>query len=264
MSGSAQQPQPAAAHPLKSDLARFSLPQTSNESYRVFIWADAVCLLVVLTGLVGFYRPAHEIPPKKAETAQAIAEIKELRPDLIEEPPPAEQPPDAPLPADATPEPATAEAPPPIPVAEMTPAVQFSLPVLGPTTLVPVERAAAPSAAQARPATPEARPGQGTTPGTQGTYFRQSYGRGGMVKPKYPRALEQKGVSGEVLLLVTVDAEGRLVDVELEKRSGYREFDQEALRAARHPATHFNVPSAGKYSIPVLFDMSGKYQDEAK
>ncbi len=222
-----------------------------------------MCLVFFVIGLVGFYRPGPITPPKKAEAPQVVAEIKELRPDLIEEPPPMVQTAEEPLPAESLPEPAAAEPPAPIPVAEMSPSVQFAIPVEGPTILVPVERAAAPSTAQAKASPQTAVQSKGTS-STQGTYFRQSYGRGGMVKPKYPRDLELKGVSGEVLLLVTVDQEGHLVDAELEKRSGYREFDQEALRAARHPATRFNVPSAGKYSIPVLFDMTGKYQEEPK
>ena len=236
---------------LQSDLARLSLPDNSSESYQKFAWTDSVCGLFLLVGLIGFYQPRPDAPPTPPPVPDTV-EVKTLTPDLIQEPPPP--PPQAePQPADQTPADApNVEAPAPIPVAEMTPAVQFSVPVEGPTTIVPVERASAP--------TGKPNPPVATNPNATGvtgpSFYQQSYGRGGMVVPKYPRELDLQHISGVVGLLLTVDAEGHAVNVELEKKSGHREFDQEALRCAKHPASLFNTSGPGLYRIEVQFNTS--------
>ena len=49
-------------------------------------------------------------------------------------------------------------------------------------------------------------------------------------KPEYPRLLREHGVDGTVWLRVWVDSEGHPADVKLAKGSGYRLFDEAALR----------------------------------
>lgn len=234
---------------LHSDLARLSLPETAGESYQKFAWTDSVCGLFLLVGLIGFYQPRTDVPPAPPAIPDTV-EVKTLTPDLIQEPPPA--PPQAePQPTDQAPADApNVEAPAPIPVAELTAAVQFSVPVEGPTTIVPVERASAPTG---KPNPQVAANPNGT--GISGpAFYQQSYGRGGMVVPKYPRELDLQHISGVVGLLLTVDAEGHAINVEVEKKSGHREFDQEALRCAKHPASLFNTPGPGLYRIEVQFN----------
>ena len=260
MSVTPQQPQfsaktekTAPVQELHSDLAKLSLPANSGESYQKFAWADSVCALFLAVGLVGYYQPGPDLPPPTPKPPDAV-EVKSFTPDLVQEPPPAPQPPD-PQPQEAAPPDApTMEAPAPVPVAEMSAAVQFSVPVEGPTMVVPVERAAAPSG---RPNPPVATNPNGAGSGNGPANYQQSYGRGGMVIPKYPHDLEVQQIEGVVTLLLTVDGEGHALNVELEKKSGYREFDQEALRCARNPASRFNTPSAGIFRIEVKFQLSG-------
>ncbi len=53
-------------------------------------------------------------------------------------------------------------------------------------------------------------------------------------KPAYPLALRDLGVSGVVWLRVWVDNTGRPREIELARGSGYRLFDEAALRAVQH------------------------------
>ncbi|HTI69076.1 MAG TPA: TonB family protein [Candidatus Limnocylindria bacterium] len=230
-----------------------SLPFALKEVYQKFAWADSICLFFLAVGLVGFYQPPPDAPPPPPPPPPDVVEAKELTPDLVQEPPPA--PPDQAQPQEMTPPDApNVEAPAPVPVAELSPAVQFSVPVEGPTTIVPVERAAAPSGNPPPKTTSTTGTPGGTGPAGP-ALFQQSYGRGGMVAPKYPRDLELQAVEGTVELLLTVDAEGHAVNVDFGKKSGYRQFDQEAMRCAKHPATRFNTSGAGLYRIEVQFTL---------
>src|SRR5258708_5479329 len=167
MSGSQVTSQAAAArdlvshadYSLKSELARFSLPQALHESYRKFAWANALCFYCLLIGLLGIL-----IPPEGQKLAapgtQDVVDVKAIPPELIDPAPPDIKPPIE-LPPDAQPleEPVLADVPEPTAVAELTPAVQFAIPVEGPTTVVPVERAAPPSTPKPPPVVqPTAQP----------------------------------------------------------------------------------------------------------
>lgn len=51
--------------------------------------------------------------------------------------------------------------------------------------------------------------------------------------PVYPRAARRRGMEGEVLLDVLVNAEGRVEELELSRTSGHRVLDRAALAAVR-------------------------------
>ena len=53
----------------------------------------------------------------------------------------------------------------------------------------------------------------------------------GKVLPKYPEWAEEQGVTSRVVVLVTVDAQGRVIQTEIQK-SGGQDFNQAALAAA--------------------------------
>ncbi|MBN2715866.1 MAG: energy transducer TonB, partial [Deltaproteobacteria bacterium] len=49
----------------------------------------------------------------------------------------------------------------------------------------------------------------------------------------YPQELKSKGIEGNVMVLIVIDEKGVVQKVRILKSSGYREFDEAALKAAR-------------------------------
>lgn len=80
-------------------------------------------------------------------------------------------------------------------------------------------------------------------------------------KPAYPLALRDLGVSGVVWLRVWVDKTGRPREIELAKGSGYRLFDEAALRAVQHwhfvPAKNEQQSLASWVEFAVRFEING-------
>ena len=80
-------------------------------------------------------------------------------------------------------------------------------------------------------------------------------------KPAYPLALRDLGVSGVVWLRVWVDDTGRPREIELAKGSGYRLFDEAALRAVQHwrfiPAKNEQQSLASWVEFAVRFEING-------
>ncbi|PHY07738.1 MAG: hypothetical protein CK528_02145 [Alcaligenaceae bacterium] len=80
-------------------------------------------------------------------------------------------------------------------------------------------------------------------------------------KPFYPLALRDLGVSGVVWLRVWVDDTGRPREIELAKGSGYRLFDEAALRAVQHwrfvPAKNEQHSLASWVEFAVRFQING-------
>lgn len=80
-------------------------------------------------------------------------------------------------------------------------------------------------------------------------------------KPAYPLALRDLGVSGVVWLRVWVDDTGHPREIELSKGSGYRLFDEAALRAVQHwrfiPAKNEQKSLASWVEFAVRFEING-------
>ncbi|WP_308776074.1 energy transducer TonB [uncultured Bilophila sp.] len=76
--------------------------------------------------------------------------------------------------------------------------------------------------------------------------------------PRYPRLARRKGIEGQVLMELTIDAEGRLMSASI-KKSGGNGFDEAALEAVRkaifRPATHNGRPSACIVLLPIHFTL---------
>ncbi|HJP97018.1 MAG TPA: energy transducer TonB, partial [Rhodanobacteraceae bacterium] len=79
--------------------------------------------------------------------------------------------------------------------------------------------------------------------------------------PKYPIQALRQGHQGEVLLAITINAAGAVVDVKVQKSSGYRELDRAAEEAARgwrfNPGIQNGKPSGGVVLVPVNFSLAG-------
>ncbi|MGH8155106.1 MAG: energy transducer TonB, partial [Rhodanobacteraceae bacterium] len=79
--------------------------------------------------------------------------------------------------------------------------------------------------------------------------------------PQYPIQAIRQGQQGTVILDVTINAQGEVIDVKVEKSSGYRVLDQAAVAAARkwrfNPGIQNGKPSGGVVRIPVNFNLQG-------
>ena len=77
--------------------------------------------------------------------------------------------------------------------------------------------------------------------------------------PEYPYLARQRHWEGEVWLLVTVSAGGRVEDLEVAKSSGYGALDKSALNSVRRwrfsPAQKAGVPVASRVKVPVRFQL---------
>lgn len=81
------------------------------------------------------------------------------------------------------------------------------------------------------------------------------------VLPRYPGFAREQGREGTVLLVVTIDERGHLVDVEVIKRAGSG-FDEEAMRAVRRstfsPAKRGGKPVLCRARLPIRFQLHGE------
>lgn len=77
--------------------------------------------------------------------------------------------------------------------------------------------------------------------------------------PEYPYLARQRHWEGEVWLLVTVSAHGRVEDLEVATSSGYGALDKAALNSVRRwrfsPAEKAGIPVASRVKVPVRFQL---------
>ena len=80
-----------------------------------------------------------------------------------------------------------------------------------------------------------------------------------MNPPKYPPEEQRRGVQGTTVLIVSIDANGGVLDVEVEKSSGNRNLDRAAVAAARrwkfNPETRDGRKIASRVRVPVDFTL---------
>jgi len=222
---------------LSSELAKLCLPAASRDPNRPLAYANSVCLLFLLVGLVGLKMPKPYVRP--------LPEVVDYVPVVFtppEQPPPtaAEQPPDL---LEESPD-ITTDAP---VVATVVAAdatkVAFAVPVHGPVILAPARFAAAPPPALVR-----------APPPPQPTKFIPRQGEEGSYPwPKeYPRQALAARQEGTVMLFVTVGPDGVPVQVEVKDSSGYSVLDRFAAQWVREK---WRWPPGGTrlYYVPFEF-----------
>lgn len=109
--------------------------------------------------------------------------------------------------------------------------------------------------------------GSGVGAGGGGGPYNATFGSGDgprfvrKVLPRYPRFARELGKEGTVLLLVTIDELGHLVDVKVVQGAGSG-FDEEALQAVKKstfsPAKQNGKPVLCKARLPILFQLKEK------
>ena len=79
------------------------------------------------------------------------------------------------------------------------------------------------------------------------------------IRPDYPKAARERGEQGDVLLEISVGAEGNVDDVAVVSSSGFAELDEAAARAARRarfaPAKSGGRPVASRARLKLEFKL---------
>lgn len=79
--------------------------------------------------------------------------------------------------------------------------------------------------------------------------------------PPYPKDALAQHISGKVVLLIDIDAQGNPTNVVVDKSEPAGVFDQVSIDAARkwkfQPAVKDGIPVAGRISVPVQFESGG-------
>ena len=78
-----------------------------------------------------------------------------------------------------------------------------------------------------------------------------------MNPPNYPPEERRRGIQGTTIVIVSIDSSGAVIDVEVERSSGNRNLDREAIKAARrwrfNPETRDGRKIASRVRVPVEF-----------
>jgi len=228
--------QTSSGRGLKSELARFCLPAASRDPTRKLAWANSLCLLFLLVGLIGWKPGSIRIkPPPPFE--QAI-------PIVIEQPPPPPVRVEAQQTEDQKDQ-DKPEAPQVVVVTPESPAINFSIPTVG-NLIVPNALAVAP------PANPSKPP---QTLQTQIIAIKSTGSGGERPAPQYPQIAKDLGQQGTVLLSMTVDENGGVTAIEVKQSSGFPLLDRSALDFVRR---HWLLPAgtAGRvFEAPINYTL---------
>ncbi len=221
---------------LVSDLARLSLPAATRDVNRKLAWANSLCFLFLTIGLIGLHPPKVVLKP--------LTEVTEVVPVIFT---PPEQPKVEPVikPDEPEPTPDTVIDTPQIAtvVAADPAAAAFAVPVEGPVILAPARYAAPPPPA---PPKPSAAP--------SATRFERGKVEGIFPEPEYPMAERRERHQGDVLLLVTVDASGVPVSVEVKDDSGFLTLDRHTVQWVKKN-WRWAPGDTRQYLIPFTFQL---------
>lgn len=243
-------------------------------------WVALLCASVLHVGVAAaVFGPSLPDPeePEVLVLEVALGSLGGGSGDVAPQAPPAAEEPPPPAPAPPPPEPEIARVePPPEPVVEPPTPIPVPQPVPEP---VP----APPAATTAKADSPDIRDGgsgggtgggigSGTGPGT-------GYGSGppgvrpnyaGMLlawlerHKEYPRRAQRRGQEGVVMLYISINRRGQVLDSYIHQESGYTLLDQAALdmldRAAPLPALPDEMPQQRlNIIVPIQFEMRQRW-----
>ncbi len=224
------------------DLISFALPDDSQNVPRRYAWAISINLLFLAVGMAG-----------APERALARRELTPLDDPAIEniviEPtsPPAQTTPEEREPES---EPDNSDAPAVVAVTLDSPSVSFSVPTVG-NLIVKASAAQAPPARPLQVAKKEEGPAIFNIQMTDSTGDRPA--------PTYPLQMQNRGVQGTVVLLISVDADGRKQEVTIKESSGNRDLDDHThLWVLKHWIRFPKADGPRQYRCPITFQIAPK------
>ena len=220
--------QNTAGYELKNELARLCLPQANRDVNLKFAWANSVCILFLLIGILGARRGVIAIKP--APPIQEIVPVI-LAPITL---PPQET--TAQKPADEI----KSDAPQIVVAIPQSPNVSFSVPTIG-ALAVPSNLAVAPPLEPLRTA-------------SQIGSLNSTGAGGERPEPPYPPIAKSTGEQGTVKLLLSGDAAGNVISVDVQESSGFPMLDRASADFIKR---HWRLPAnAGSH----LFETGITYQ----
>jgi len=229
------------ARAVETDLPAFCLELDPAEKQRVLAWVNSICFVYLVIGVLSFKSAApsiHRSPPAAFEAATTIIEplvtpVQTITADSS--------------PAEAPSEPASENNSAAVRVTLDSPAVAFSVPTVG-NLLVPLTLA--------QPPPPKAM--QGTVPintrpieqiGVTGV-------AGGRPAPPYPEQSLLNREEGRVVLLIDVDAAGKITSVTVKSSSGHLQLDRATADYVRRHWLFVSATGSRSYEAPIYFHLT--------
>ncbi len=245
---------------LTCELARECLPQDAPDPNAKFAWANAICALFALIGVVGIFQPLFVL------SAPAPVEKPYSVPVLFNPPPPQPTVSRSVASSDSAPQensPEPVELPDIVPaVTPMNAQVAFAVPVEGPVRLVAAKYAVPPPAklkpVQGPPAN-NGKPGGGSGNVVgDAVAFEPTLGDGGVYpRPTYPLWANRAGLEGDIMLEVRVSASGVPVFVTVANSTAARSLDDYTIQWLKK-RWRFPAGSERRYLVPFTYKLSKK------
>lgn len=215
----------AHEYALTSDLAKLCLPLTFKDESKRLGWANSICILFLLIGLIGLKPPKTVVKPlsKPTEIVPVVFTPPEEQTKPQEQAQPDEN---EPSPTEITDQPVIATV-----AMANSPDIAFAVPVKGPVAVTTSVRFATP-------------PPANLTVAPRPTTFNPSVAVGGYYPdPTYPRSELAARHEGKVMLYVIVDPSGSATSVTVRDSSGWPGLDR---HAADHVKSRWRFVAAGE------------------
>ena len=218
-----------SGYELKDELARFCLAPAKRDANLKLARVNSVCILFLLIGIAGARRGLIAI--------KSVPPIEEIVPVILA---PVTLPPQATMEKKELPDEENTETTRAVAVTLPSPNINFSVPTIG-SLVVPAPLAAAPPLEPVRTA-------------AQIGSLNNTGAGGDRPEPPYPTIARETGEQGTVKLLISGDAVGNVVSVEVKESSGFPILDRASADFIKR---HWRLPSgAGEQ----LFETSIIYQ----
>ena len=199
---------------LKSGLARYCLPSEKPDTNLKLAWVNSICIVFLIIGIIGARRGIISI--------RTVSPIRQVVPVVVM---PQSLPPQTVIPPKKE-QPRQQDQPARVFVALPTaPNISFSVPTIG--TLV-----ASADLASAPPLKPLQAPAQIVSLGNTGE-------GGERPEPPYPELATQTGEQGTIVLVLSGDASGNVVSIDMKQSSGFPYLDHATVEFIK---THWHLP----------------------
>jgi TonB family protein len=194
----------APGYELKDELARLCLPAANRDPNLKLAWVNSICILFMLIGIFGARRGVISIKPAPP--------LEEIIPVIVE---PMILPPEETTEKKENAAENKNDTPQVTVVIPQSPNVSFSVPTIG-SLVVPASLASAPPLEPMRTA-------------VQISSLNNTGNGGERPQPPYPLIAKQTGEQGTVIVLLSGDAAGNVVSVDMKESSGFPILDRATM-----------------------------------
>jgi TonB family protein len=207
--------QTAPGYELKDELARFCLPAANRDPNLKLAWVNSICILFLLIGIFGARRGVISIKPAPP--------LEEIIPVVVE---PIALPPQETVEKKENADENKNDTPQVTVAIPQSPNVSFSVPTIG-SLVVPAGLASAP-------------PLEPLHVATQIGSLNNTGNGGERPQPPYPLIAKETGEQGTVVVLLSGDAAGNVVSVDVKETAGFPILDRATVDFIKH---HWRLPA---------------------